>query len=40
MERDIADRPLIVQWIVGLIPHGGPIELCLVPASVRPLVSK
>ena len=23
----------VVQWVVGLIPHGGPIELFLFPAS-------
>ena len=26
-------RPLIVQWVVGSIPYGGPIELVLVPAN-------
>ena len=28
------EHPLIVQWVVGSIPHGGPIELFLVPAKV------
>ena len=23
----------MVQWVVGLIRHGGPIELFLIPAS-------
>ena len=35
-ERHIApwsERSLMVQWVVGLILHGGPIELFLVPAS-------
>ena len=27
------ERFLMVQWVVGLILHGGPIELFLVPAS-------
>ena len=24
----------MVQWVIGLIPHGGPIELCLVRSLV------
>ena len=35
-ERDVAqwlERLLMVLWIVGSIPHGGPVELCLVLAS-------
>ena len=31
-------HPLMSQWVDGLIPHGGPIELFLVPASAPPLV--
>ena len=27
----------MVQWVVGSIPHGGPIELFLVPASAPQL---
>ena len=27
-------RSLMVRWVVGSIPHGGPIELFLVTASV------
>ena len=30
----------MVQWIVGLILHGGPIELFLVPASAPRLVQQ
>ena len=30
----------MVQWVVGLILHGGPIELFLVPASAPQLVYK
>ena len=29
----VVERPLMVPWIVGSIPHGGPIEPFLVPAS-------
>ena len=29
----MVERPLMVRWVVGSIPHGGPIELFLVPAS-------
>ena len=35
-ERDVApwyERSLMVQWVAGSIPHGGPIELFLVPVS-------
>ena len=28
----------MVRWVVGSIPHGGPIELFLVPASAPRLV--
>ena len=31
-------KPLCVQWVVGPIPHGGPIELFLVPAYAPQLV--
>ena len=40
-ERDVASwegRSLMVRWVVGSIPHGGPIELFLVPASAPQLV--
>ena len=30
----MVEHPLMVQWVNGLIPHSGPIELFLVPASV------
>ena len=36
-ERDVApwkERSLIVQWVVGSILHGGPIELFVVPWCV------
>ena len=49
-ERDIAplECPLVVRWVIGSIPHDGPIELfhrCivhtdLVPASSPRLVNK
>ena len=29
----VVDHLLMVQWIVGLIPHSGPIQLSLVPAK-------
>ena len=29
----VVDHPLILQWVVRSIPHGGPIQLCLVPVS-------
>ena len=29
---------LMVKWIIGLILHGGPIELFLIPASAPQLV--
>ena len=28
----------MVQWVAGWIPHGGPIEICLVPAISSQLV--
>ena len=40
-ERDVApweERSLMVRWVVGLILHGGPIELFLVPPSAPRLV--
>ena len=40
-ERDVAqwsERSFMVRWVVGLIPHGGPIELFLVTASAPRLV--
>ena len=35
---DAVERPLVVRWIVGSIPHGGPIKLFLVAASAQRLV--
>ena len=32
------ERPLVVRWIVGSIPHGGPFKLFLVAASAQRLV--
>ena len=29
----MVERLLVVQWVVGLILHGGPIDLFLLPAS-------
>ena len=29
----VLDRPLVVQWVFGSIPHSGPIELFLLPGS-------
>ena len=29
----LVERPLMVRWVVGSIPHGGPIELFFAPAS-------
>ena len=34
----MVDCLLMVQWVVGSIPQGGPIELRLVPASAPQLV--
>ena len=34
----MVERPLMVHWVVGLIPHGGPIELFLALASAPRLV--
>ena len=31
------ERPLMVRWVIGQIPHGGPIELFLVPACSQRL---
>ena len=36
----VVEHPLEVQWVVGSILHGGPIELFLVPASVPRLVQQ
>ena len=30
----VIECPLFERWVVRSIPHGGPIELLLVPASV------
>ena len=32
------ERSLMVQWVIGSILHGGPIELSFVPASAPRLV--
>ena len=29
----LVEHPLMVQWVIRSIPHGGPTELFLVPAS-------
>ena len=34
----VVERPLMVQWVIGSIPHGGLIELFLVPVSAQRLV--
>ena len=33
LEQDVAwvKHPLLVPWVIGSIPHGGPIELFLIP---------
>ena len=31
--QTVVERPLMVQWVVGSIPHGGLIKLFLVPAN-------
>ena len=31
---------LLVQWVIRLIPHGGPIELFLIPDSTPRLVKQ
>ena len=31
------EHPLMVCWVIGSIPHGGPIELFLVPTSAPQL---
>ena len=37
--RSVVEHPLIVQWVVGSIPHGGPIiEVYLIPARAPQLV--
>ena len=28
----VVERPLMARWVVGSIPHGGHIEIFLVPA--------
>ena len=30
----MVDHSLMLRWVVGSIPHGGPIELFLVAASI------
>ena len=34
----LLEHPLMVQWVIRLIPPGGPIELFLVPANILHLV--
>ena len=34
----VVDCSLMVQWVIGSIPHGGPIELYLVSAIAPRLV--
>ena len=31
----VVERALMMRWVTGLIPHDGPIELFLVPATTR-----
>ena len=31
--ESVVEQPLMVQWVFGLIPHDGLIELFLVPAN-------
>ena len=34
----MVELPLVAQWVIGSIPHGGPTELYIVPASDPQLV--
>ena len=34
----LVERLLMVRWVVGWIPHGGPIELFLISASAPQLI--
>ena len=38
LEQDIAPCLFMVLWVIGLIPHGGMIELFLIPASAPQMV--
>ena len=40
MEQDVVliEHQLKVQWVLGSIPHDGPIEIFLVPDSALQLV--
>ena len=33
ISSSVVERPLMVRFVVGLIPHGGAIQLFLVPAN-------
>ena len=33
----MVERMLMVQWVIGSMPHGGPIVLFLVPTSTSQL---
>ena len=36
--NSVVERPVMVQWVFGSIPHGGPTELFLDPVSDPRLV--
>ena len=36
----VVEPPLMVRWVVGSIPHGGPIKIFLVPGNVPRYVTK
>ena len=36
--RSVVEHLLMVRWVIGLIPHGGPTELFLFPADVTKTV--
>ena len=36
----MVESQLMLRWVIGSIPHGGPIELFPVPASAPRLVSQ
>ena len=33
-QKAVVERPLMVRWVVGSIPHGGPSELFLVTGVI------
>ena len=36
----MVEHLLVVRWVLGLIPHSGPIKLFLVPASAHDWYNK